>query len=143
MQMVCSIPDCGRPNARRGYCNKHYLRLIRYGDPLASGPLKNRMVKWLKEKSFYTGDDCVEWPFSKWHNGYGQFRWKGLAGAHRIMCYMVYGPPPTSKHQAAHSCSKKLCVTPRHLSWKLPKDNATYPNRKGSGQEQPLPTNAP
>lgn len=34
MPKVCSIANCGKPAAKRGYCNAHYLKLIRYGNPL-------------------------------------------------------------------------------------------------------------
>jgi hypothetical protein len=38
---------------------------------------------------------------------------------------MTNGPPPTSKHQAAHSCGKGNlgCVSPKHLSWKTRAEN--------------------
>lgn len=34
MCRICSIPDCGVKVRNRGYCNKHYLRFMRHGDPL-------------------------------------------------------------------------------------------------------------
>ena len=30
---TCSIDGCGKPHASRGYCNLHYTRLKKYGDP--------------------------------------------------------------------------------------------------------------
>jgi HNH endonuclease len=38
--------------------------------------------------------------------------------AHRLMCELAHGKPPTRKHRAAHSCWVPHCVNPRHLSWK-------------------------
>ncbi len=35
---TCSIPDCSRPLHRRGWCNAHYHRWQRHGDPLGGGP---------------------------------------------------------------------------------------------------------
>lgn len=32
--MICSISECGKSIAHRGLCNGHYLKLLRYGDPL-------------------------------------------------------------------------------------------------------------
>ena len=32
---LCSIEDCGRKHKGYGYCNKHYEKFKRYGDPLA------------------------------------------------------------------------------------------------------------
>lgn len=34
MENICSITDCLNKPYRRGYCNAHYMRLMRYGDPL-------------------------------------------------------------------------------------------------------------
>jgi len=31
---LCVIKDCENPVTGRGMCNTHYLRLVRYGDPL-------------------------------------------------------------------------------------------------------------
>ncbi len=31
---VCSIEGCGKPVSKRGYCNAHFLRWKRHGDPL-------------------------------------------------------------------------------------------------------------
>lgn len=35
---MCSIEGCGRPVRQRGWCNRHYLRWQRHGDPLAGRP---------------------------------------------------------------------------------------------------------
>lgn len=31
---LCTIEGCGKPYSCKGYCNKHYLRFRKYGDPL-------------------------------------------------------------------------------------------------------------
>lgn len=33
---ICSIPECGNPHSKRGYCNTHFLRWKRHGDPLVT-----------------------------------------------------------------------------------------------------------
>jgi transcriptional regulator with XRE-family HTH domain len=45
--------------------------------------------------------------------------------AHRFMCSLVHGEPPTPKHTAAHSCGNGHggCVNPHHLSWKTQAEN--------------------
>lgn len=35
MRRKCNIPDCHRVRVGRGYCGKHYQRLMKHGDPLA------------------------------------------------------------------------------------------------------------
>lgn len=82
--------------------------------------------------------DCLIWPMSRNPNGYAQFSLKGtLYWTHRYMCELVNGPPPTSDHEAAHSCGrgKDGCVHPKHLSWKTKSGNmhdAIRHGRKGS-----------
>jgi hypothetical protein len=45
--------------------------------------------------------------------------------AHRYMCVLIHGEPPSDKHQASHSCGRghEKCVNPRHISWKTPSGN--------------------
>jgi len=45
--------------------------------------------------------------------------------AHRLMCTLAHGEPPTPKHTAAHSCGRghEGCIHPQHLSWKTQKEN--------------------
>lgn len=39
---ICSIPDCSRKHASRGWCGAHYERWKRHGDPLSGGPNQPR-----------------------------------------------------------------------------------------------------
>lgn len=53
MQKICSIRDCGKPAKTKGYCNGHYLKLRRYGDPLGGS------WSWgEKRESKYEGKAC-------------------------------------------------------------------------------------
>lgn len=38
---TCSIHDCERPHRALGYCNRHYLKFTRFGDPLFAEALIN------------------------------------------------------------------------------------------------------
>lgn len=68
--------------------------------------------------------ECVLWPFTRLPKGYGMLGHNGLHWrAHRLMCQMTHGHPPTSKHVAAHSCNNPSCVNPNHLSWKTSTEN--------------------
>jgi hypothetical protein len=72
----------------------------------------------------HTGDDCLTWPFSRTKAGYCKIsigRQEILA--HRYVCELAHGAPPTTKHQAAHSCGKGHCLSPWHLSWKTQSEN--------------------
>lgn len=83
-------------------------------------------AKWLVSHVGHTGQDCLTWPFKANIDGYGMVmvnrkNWM----AHRLMCELAHGLPPTPKHQAAHECGNgnKGCVNPRHLSWKTQHEN--------------------
>jgi DNA-binding transcriptional regulator YiaG len=79
---------------------------------------------WLMAHKGYTGDECLIWPFSVRNNGYGAFgHRRKIYHAHRFMCEIAHGAPPSPKHHAAHSCNVRNCVNPRHLSWKTQSEN--------------------
>lgn len=86
---------------------------------------KSACKEWLDDRVGHKSDDCLIWPFSS-ARGYGHFAVnRKLVYAHRYMCELVNGPPPTPKHQASHSCGNghKGCVSPKHLSWKTQSGN--------------------
>ncbi len=33
---TCTVPECEKPHSARGFCNIHYSRFYRYGDPMVS-----------------------------------------------------------------------------------------------------------
>lgn len=82
---------------------------------------------FLRDNQHYSGPECLTWPFSRIPAGYGMLGYLGeTLYAHRFMCELVNGPPPTPQHEAAHSCGRGKfgCVDPRHLSWKTISENA-------------------
>jgi hypothetical protein len=85
-----------------------------------------RAIKWvLKHQSYPHNDWCLMWPFYRLR-GYGSFGYLGKQYyAHRFMCELTHGAPPSPKHQAAHSCGNGHlgCVNPNHLSWKTQSEN--------------------
>lgn len=38
---ICSVADCGNPHLARGFCNVHYLRWKKHGDPLIGARTRN------------------------------------------------------------------------------------------------------
>lgn len=120
---VCSIHDCQKPVAHRGLCAAHYKRLLRHGDPLAGRTFEGVPVKYFRETVLgYEGTDCLIWPFTRNPHGYAIV---GQRLASRIACEARNGPPPTSRHQAAHLCGNGHlgCVTKAHLVWKTHTEN--------------------
>lgn len=78
----------------------------------------------------FDGDECLIWPHKRKATGYGEIRVLGVKNkwvmVHRVVCEAVNGPPPSKRHQAAHSCGKghEGCVSPKHLRWATPQENA-------------------
>lgn len=119
---LCSIPECGNKHFGRGFCRTHHRRWYRHGDALKkAGAANGEALAFMNDVVLpYTGQLCLEWPFAKNRAGYPVF---GRSSGTRYLCETLYGPPPTKKYEAAHSCGNPGCISPRHLSWKTHKDN--------------------
>jgi DNA-binding transcriptional regulator YiaG len=92
-------------------------------------------VKWLRDRVGYAEAECLIWPFTRKVDGRGLFGFEGKHHqAHRFMCELVNGPPPTPAHDAAHSCGRGHdgCVHPKHLSWKTKTENQKDRRRHGT-----------
>ncbi len=119
--IACSVPGCESAfKIKQGYCNKHYLRFLRYGDPLGGGTYRGDTLKFLDDHADFKGDDCLIWPFSRDAAGYARIRKDGKnVPAHRVMCEMVHGAPSAPSMQSTHKCGRGQdgCVNPNHLEW--------------------------
>ncbi|MGY2995487.1 hypothetical protein ACVWWD_004294 [Mesorhizobium sp. URHB0026] len=126
----CSIEGCGRPISvkLRGWCEAHYSRWRRYGDPLAGVTPNGEPQRFYNEVVLtFTGSDCLTWPYGRDSHGYGRMKRNGRPTlVSRIVCEEVHGAPPSPSHEAAHSCGNGHlgCVASGHLSWKTTKENA-------------------
>jgi len=124
---ICTIPGCGKPTKARGWCAMHYKRWSISGDPhVLKRTEKGAPKAWLQSHIKHDDNACLIWPFNRPKDGYGRIMVsKRCLLAHRVMCEIVYGPAPTSRHEAAHSCGKgsEGCVNPRHLYWATPTEN--------------------
>ncbi len=97
-------------------------------------PKKVNAYAWLVAHVNYTGENCLIWPFAK-SDGRGNLGHKGkVLKAHRVMCELVNGAPPSRHHDAAHSCGRghDACVHPKHLSWKTKSENQLDRARHGT-----------
>lgn len=89
-------------------------------------PGDSKLMNWIREHINYPHDFCLIWPFGRTRDGYGTIGRDGKnLKAHRFICSLVHGEPPTPEHHAAHSCGRGAdgCCNPRHLSWKTPSEN--------------------
>ena len=121
MNNICAVVGCYRPAKRRGWCPKHYTRWYNHGDPEKTLTAeKGSLLKWIEEHKDFNGDDCLIWPFGRITDGYCQVLINGKAvRVNRLMCEYRNGPPPSKRHEAAHSCGRgsDACVNPQHLRW--------------------------
>lgn len=123
---VCSIPECGKRHFGHGYCNSHYLRLRRHGDPLGGRTSPGVPLAWLNEHLNFTGDECLAWPFADDGKGYGVVNIEGRQEyAHRVVCAKIHGLAPSPDHEVAHSCGHGHlgCVNWKHLRWATRSEN--------------------
>lgn len=123
---LCSIPGCCKKHYAHGYCNAHYLRLRKHGDPLAGRVPPGAPLTWLRSQVGGESEGCVAWPFSHDGKGYGVVSYEGHQQyAHRLICGWVHGDAPTDLHEVAHSCGNGHlgCVNPKHLRWATRSEN--------------------
>ena len=137
---ACSVPECNRASRSRGWCNPHYQRWLRYGDPTfypeKKSPQWQLATDWIASVATpWDNDDCLIWPFSRHPAGYGAVRGNGQEFlAHRLICEAVYGPAPDGARIVAHSCGKGHlgCVNPRHLRWATHAENTEDMRKHGT-----------
>lgn len=100
---------------------------------------KGAGIKFLRDHVGYQDPKCLTWPLAREWQGYGILGHDGRRfKAHRYMCELAHGKPPTPKHEAAHSCGNGHlgCVNPRHLSWKTRAENQQDRSRHGRSNIQ-------
>lgn len=123
---LCAIDGCGKRSQTRGWCDAHYRRWLHHGDPVAGRANDGDLARFLHDVVMpYTGDECLYWPYSA-NRGYGVIFVNGVSRyVHRLVCEDEHGTPPTTDHEAAHSCGKGHlgCCARRHLSWKTRAEN--------------------
>jgi hypothetical protein len=67
----------------------------------------------------WQADECLPWPYTPGAGGYGQVQFEGRhVLAHRLICEIAHGAPPSPDYEATHDCGNPICVNPKHLSWK-------------------------
>lgn len=126
----CNVNECDRRIKARGYCTRHYDRLMKYGDVNKSFHGTQSQRFWAKVNKT---DTCWLWTASKTSNGYGQFNPGGRSRprpAHRVSWELVNGPIPHGSVMD-HICFTPLCVNPQHLRPVTQQLNAEYKRRGG------------
>lgn len=140
---LCAVDECECVHYSKGLCATHYTRVARTGSVNVSAPRYAKCfgepLRFLMETALsHEGPDCIVWPFARRRRGrmqYGRVYYEGKTwNAHRLVCFLKNGPPPSIKHMALHKCGNGhlACVSPGCVYWGIRVDNVRDAMRHGT-----------
>lgn len=133
----CCVDGCPSPSRRRGYCGKHYYRLMKHGDPNLTVKTLNGVARaFLEAAKKHVGADCLLWPYYLDDKGYARLTIDGKSRlVHRVICESRHGPPPEPRLDAAHRCNRRACINADHLRWATRASNLADRDDAGTHQK--------
>jgi hypothetical protein len=134
--MKCVVEDCQSKVVGWGYCQKHYVRVKKYGSPHAKkndhSTLEVRFWRFVSKKS---ESECWEWEGQRLSSGYGRIslgaKELGSDGAHRVSWRMHNKAEIPQGWHVMHKCDNPSCVNPNHLTIGTAKQNTQDMIAKG------------
>ena len=137
MRSPCTI--CGKSSVGFGYCENHYRRFKRHGDPLAGRRFDLTDDERFAAKFVVDPEtNCWVWQRGLGPDGYGSFYDRTLTPkgnprmvrSHRWSYERYVGPIPPG-HEVCHTCDNPSCVNPEHLFTGTHTDNMRDSSAKG------------
>lgn len=129
--MKCAFDECERDAVCKGYCDKHYRRVLRRGDVNDYGSRKvaeGDAIERFHQKYEINESGCWMWTGGTRPNSKGVLyprHWTDDSesiGAHRFSFELVHGAIPQGMY-VCHKCDTPLCVNPDHLFLGSHQDN--------------------
>ena len=123
----CKIKGCENKYRTAGFCNAHYLRNYRHGDP------NIKKSKWNEKLDYKVSEsNCFEVTSHKPGNhGYPLIMHKKKClPAHRKIYEEMFGEIPKGQ-LVRHKCDNRLCINPEHLELGTFKDNMNDKVKRG------------
>lgn len=110
---LCSIPGCGGKLRARGWCQKHWKRWRKHGDPEHAPPSdSDRFFQNITVDN--SVNPCWLWTGTLDKDGYGQFSARATLAAHRWSYEYLRAPIPDGL-VIDHLCRVHACVNPWHM----------------------------
>lgn len=137
--MVCQIEGCVGQHVAKGYCRKHYTRLVRYGDPhhVTKGGWKlDRAGKPIQIEVTPSGCHiCTSHVLDK--DGYPKiFRDGQTLRMSRYVYEQNFGKIPDGL-VIRHKCDTPPCINPEHLELGTYQDNSDDKVSRGRASSLP------
>ncbi|WP_416975616.1 HNH endonuclease signature motif containing protein [Streptomyces sp. 4F14] len=130
----CSLNDCSNKHYGNGYCQKHYHRARRHGDPHAPGIRGHRPIpvgERIAARTVLDGGCLMYQSKRKTRSGHVTIYRDGqYIGVHRAAWELANGPVPANLY-VLHRCDRPRCVNVAHLFLGTIADNNADRDQKG------------